>query len=340
MTRRSNILLTGCLAFLALGLLLFDMSERRPHKEYYRHNGHIFGTTYTIQYQATTDLEDTILARLRQVDSTLSMFNPQSAISRFNRGENIPVTSMLDTVLRCAQSVSERSEGAFDVTIAPLVNYWGFGTQTDTLPTRDMAVVDSILQFVNYQMLDIHEGHLYRFDPRVEIDLSAIAKGYACDEAAAVLRDAGCEHYLVDIGGEVVAHGLNRWGNPWSVGIVRPIDDELGLINELQDTLHTTDICMATSGNYRRFYYESGLKRSHTIDPRTGQPVQHSLLSATVVAGSCMEADALATACMVLGEQQAVEFIEQQGAQCYLIVSTEEGTDIITSPSWHLTQNK
>lgn len=316
----------------ALLLLLWPEDEVQAMR-YYRNQGTVFGTYYNIRYEASEDLENGILARLREVDTTLSMFNPTSVLSRINRGEDVEVTPLFERVYREAMLVSEMSEGAFDVTVAPLVNYWGFGVTVNGERLTVTGDIDSIRQFVGYQLTDLHERRLYRFDERVNLDFSAIAKGFACDRVAEYLKQR-CANYLVDIGGEIVAEGKNQWGKPWTVGVTKPIDDSENTTQELQDTIRTTHIAMATSGNYRRFYYEGTEKRSHTIDPRTGYPVQHNLLSATVVAENCMRADALATACMVLGPKRAMELIERAGAAAYLIVGTTEGMEVITSKNW------
>lgn len=317
----------------ALLLLLWPQDEAEPMR-YYHDTGYIFGTYYNIRYEASENLEAGILQRLNEVDTLLSMFNPASEISRINRGENPEVSQLFQTVYGEAYAVSELSYGAFDITVAPLVNYWGFGTEKIKSERSEVRRdIDSIRQFVGYQLIDLHEGHLYRFDERVQLDLSAIAKGFACDRVAEYL--AGCSaNYLVDIGGEVVAEGVNQRGKPWTVGVTKPVDDAECTTQELQDTIRTTHIAMATSGNYRRFYYEGDEKRSHTIDPRTGYPVQHNLLSATVVAENCMRADALATACMVMGTEEALDLIERADAKCYLIIGTEKGMEVVTSSNW------
>ena len=161
------------------------------------------------------------------------------------------------------------------------------------------------------------------------LDASAIAKGQACDVVASLLKDKGCSNLLVDIGGEVVLQGVNDEGKPWRVGITKPIDDITGTQNELQEIISSTSLAMATSGNYRQFYYENGVRRSHTIDPRSGYPVNHTLLSATVIAADCMTADALATACMVLGKDSAMLMIgKADDTECYLIYSCNDTTAV------------
>ena len=332
-TRNRRLMMAGVPLMVAALLLLLWPEDEVQAMRYYRNQGTVFGTYYNIRYEASEDLEKDILARLKEVDTTLSMFNPTSVLSRINRGEEVEVTPLFEMVYREAMLVSELSEGAFDITVAPLVNYWGFGVGKAESPESRDESIDSIRQFVGYQLTDLHEGRLYRFDERVQMDMSAIAKGFACDRVADYLKQR-CANYLVDIGGEVVAEGKNQWGKPWTVGVAKPIDDSENTTQELQDTIRTTHIAMATSGNYRRFYYEGKEKRSHTIDPRTGYPVQHNLLSATIVAESCMRADALATACMVLGPKRAMELIDRAGAKAYLIIGTEEGMEVLTSENW------
>ena len=195
--------------------------------------------------------------------------------------------------------------------------------------------MDSIKAFVGYEHIRLNSHHLEKNDNRITLDASAIAKGYACDIVAELLRENGCQNLLVDIGGEVVLQGVNDKGTPWRVGITRPTIDATGAEQELQEVIASSNLCMATSGNYLQYYIVNGERRSHTIDPRSGYPVQHSLLSATVSASTCMRADALATACMVLGEQAALDMINQTtDAACYLIIADSDTLRIATSERW------
>ena len=198
-----------------------------------------------------------------------------------------------------------------------------------------IQTIDSLREFVGFDKVRLAGHKIEKTDPRVQLDGGAVAKGQACDMVAQVLREQGCENYLVEIGGEVVAHGLNAHGKPWSIGVSKPKLNNEGAESDYQEIFHVTDICMATSGNYRNYYYAGDERRSHTIDPRTGWPVQHSLLSATVISSSCMRADALATACMVLGAGNALEMIAQaEDAACYLIVAQNDSLEVLTSPNW------
>ena len=287
------------------GVVLFAFREEKPETQYFKHQGFVFGTYYNIRYSATESQEEAILRRLDEFDASLSTFNPHSTISVLNQGRDTVWDTYFTEMYACAQEVNQLSHGAFDITVAPLVNAWGFGfTNRETITPE---LIDSLRNVKNV------------------LDASAIAKGQACDVVAQLLKENGSENYLVDIGGEVVLHGVNDHGEPWRVGITKPVDDPTGENSEIQEVIASTDLCMATSGNYRQFYYENGLRRSHTIDPRTGYPVNHNLLSATVIAPSCMRADALATACMVLGVDSALMLIESlPETECYLIYAPVE----------------
>ena len=308
----------------------------KPKKQYYHHQGNIFGTYYNIRYQGTEDLHEAIKQRLQDFDHSLSMFNPNSVISKVNRNDSVVTDSLFENMYREALAISQLSNGAFDITVRPLVNAWGFGTKNHEPRTKTQEInIDSIKAFVGYDKVRLENHVLQKDDERITLDASAIAKGYACDVVAGLLRENACENLLVDIGGEVVLQGVNDKGKPWRVGISKPKMDATGMEKELQEVIESSHLCMATSGNYLQYYYVDGERRSHTIDPRTGYPVAHSLLSATVTASTCMRADALATACMVLGEKEALNMIEcTPDAACYLIVAQADSLQIITSSRW------
>lgn len=337
MTRKQRITSTALIALVAVVLLFWPEHDGL---NYYQNKGQVFGTYYAVQYAAKADLHDSIHAAFDAFDASLSMFNPQSTLSRLNNGTDSIVDTYFVQMYRTAEDVHSLSGGAFDITVAPLVNLWGFGLKNKSHVTPEM--VDSLLPHIGMEQLSlVMTGNGYvlrRQDAAVRIDAGAIAKGQSCDMIADLLRRNGCNDYLVDIGGEVVAHGVNSHGQPWRIGITRPIDDASGTVNEVEKVLQTTGIALATSGNYRNFYYDGEQKRSHTIDPRTGYPVQHSLLSATVRSSSCMRADALATACMVLGADDALTMIEQDTlSACLLILSIAnhpDSTRILTSSRW------
>ena len=324
-------------ALLGVGLtaLLIWGIDDKPKATYHHNEGKVFGTYYNVRYEAESDLEDAIQSAFESFDNSLSMFNPHSILSAINANRDTTTDAAFETMWAEADRVYTLSNGAFDITVAPLVRAFGFGRKSDQLSGIDAHTIDSLRAFVGFDKVQLVDHHVIKADPRVMLDAGAVAKGQACDMIAEVLRSQGCENYLVDIGGEVVAHGVNDKGLPWRIGITKPNLNNEGAQSELQEILAVSDICMATSGNYRNYYYEGDERRSHTIDPRTGWPVQHSVLSATVVSSTCMRADALATACMVLGADEALAMIERAGdASCYLIVAQKDSLVTITSPNW------
>lgn len=326
------------LVILSAGLLFLGSGCQK--NKYYYNMGLVFGTYYNIRYEAPQDYEAAIQAELARMDSSLSRFNPASIISRINRNDDVLTDSLFEIMFNTAKYVTELSEGGFDITCGPLVNMWGFGTDSLTYrPTQHE--IDSVLQFIGLQYVDLDTSihRIMKMDTRIQLDASAIAKGYACDIIAAFLAEQGCENYLVDIGGEVVAKGVNDKGDKWRIGINKPIDDPTGQINEVEEVIISDNICIASSGNYRRFYYDGNERRSHTVDPRTGYTVNHNLLAVSVVASTGILADALATAGMVIGEEKALEMIENiPDAACLLIVAEGDGTRVITSSRWTYTE--
>ena len=284
--------------------LLMGCSKPMPFQ---RHSNFVFGTVYNITYQYDKDLQKEIEAELMKVDAEFSMFNKESTVARINRGDStVERSEMFNEIYQLAQTVSNDTYGAFDITVAPLVNAWGFGFKHEQLPTAQQ--VDSLMRIRN------------------QMDFSAIAKGYGCDVVARLLKSKGINNYMVEIGGEVVVSGHNDKDQLWHIGVNKPVDDSTHMENELQTVLSITDHAMATSGNYRNFYYQNGKKYAHTIDPRTGYPVQHSLLSATVIADNCATADAYATSFMVLGVDGAKEvLLRHPELMAYLIYVDENG---------------
>lgn len=292
---------------------------------YQKDEGFIFGTIYNITYQHDKSLKEDIEAELHRFDASLSPFNEASVISRINRNEDVRPDTFFTNVFHRSEQISQETEGAFDITVAPLVNAWGFGFKDGVFP--DSSMIDSLLRFTGYRKVRLTpDGRIKKDDPRLMLTCSAVAKGYAVDVVANLLKRHGIQNFLVDIGGEVVVHGTNPQSQPWRIGINKPVDDSLSVSGELQTVLHITNAAMATSGNYRNFYYRDGKKYAHTIDPRTGMPVQHEILSATVIARDCMSADAYATAFMVMGLQEAIAFAEAHPElNAYFIYNDAEG---------------
>ncbi len=307
---------------------------RQQHIMPYQHNeGTVFGTVYHFTYQSNEDLQQELEAELKKVDQALSPFNKTSIISSINRNETIKVNKMFSDVFNLAMEISKDTDGAFDITVAPMVNAWGFGFKTGNKPTKH--AIDSLKVIVGYQKVSMKDETVKKQHPNTMLDCSAIAKGYGADVIARYLRKKGINNYMVEIGGEIVTNGNSEKRVPWRIGINKPTDDSLNTNTELQTVLNVTDIAMATSGNYRNFYYKNGRKYAHTIDPKTGYPVQHNILSATVLAEDCATADAYATAFMVMGMEGAKQILARHPElMAYLIYSDQKGNNAIWySPS-------
>ena len=319
------------LTLLIVGTVL--IIRQQQNVPYQKNADFIFGTSYHISYQCDSDLSVGIKAELMKVDQSLSPFNKESIITAINENKDVEVDPMFLDVYNLAMQISEDTDGAFDITVAPLVNAWGFGFKQGMELSSNQ--VDSLKQIVGYQKVSLEDGRVKKQDPRVMLDCSAIAKGYGCDMVARFLRGRGIKNFMVEIGGEVVTCGLNPDRLPWKVGVTKPSDDSLSTSHELQTILNVTDKAMATSGNYRNFYYKGGKKYAHTIDPKTGYPVQHNILSATVLAKSCAEADAYATSFMVMGLEKAQKVMERHPElMAYIIYSDQNGENAIWySPS-------
>ncbi len=328
---KSSIFRIVFLLFLIVGSIYII---RQQNTMPYQHNtGQIFGTTYHITYQSDKDLHREILQRLQLVDQTFSTFNDESIISKINRNEPVKLNQMFIEVFDLAKTVSKDTHGAFDITVAPLVNVWGFGFKSGTPPTK--AVIDSLRHLTGYEKVKLIGSKVRKQDPRIMLDCSAIAKGYGSDVVAQYLRSRDVENFMIEIGGEIVVQGNSDKRLPWKIGVTKPTDDSTQTNNELQTVLNLSNTAMATSGNYRRFYYKNGKKYAHTIDPKTGYPVQHNILSATVLANTCAKADAYATSFMVLGLEKTQQVLQHHpDLMVYLIYADGQGKNKVWySPS-------
>ena len=307
------------LLFLIVGTIII-VGQNKP--TYRTHQGKIFGTLYTVTYEHNADLQSQIVEAMQAVDNSLSPFNKQSIITAINNNDNTEVDTLFSEVFRTAKQIYAESHGAFDPTVAPLVNAWGFGFKHSI--DIEPSVIDSLRQFVGYEKIWMENDKIVKADERIMLDCSAIAKGYGVDVVARTLDQKGVKHYMVDIGGEVVVKGKNPRMKSWRIGINKPVEDSLSVNQELQTILEVSGVGMATSGNYRKFYYKDGKRYAHTIDPRLGTPIQHNILSATVIAKDCTTADAYATAFMVMGLEKAKAFCEQHPElNAYLICAGE-----------------
>ena len=315
------------LAFLIIGtILILSKSKQTANPEYRSAQGLVFGTRYNITYLYNDDLKPDIEKTLARVDNALSMFNPESTISRVNNYEVVLVSDPLFLkVFHRAMEISEWTNGAFDITVAPAVNAWGFGFKH--AENIKQSTIDSLMEITGYWKIHELNGMIEKDDPRIMLDCSAIAKGFGSDMVADMLRSKGIDDFMVEIGGEIVVSGHNPKGKLWNIGISKPVDDSLSVNNELQTVIPVTDIAMATSGNYRNFYVKDGRKYAHTIDPHTCMPVSHSLLSATVFASDCATADALATSMMVMGLDSAQALCARHPEiRAYFIYEAPDGT--------------
>ncbi len=311
--------------FLALVVLL-GACVPRVEQQKISFTGMAQGTYYAITYfdHMGRDLQPGIDSLLKAFDMSVSMWVPSSVISGINRGEDLECDSIFINTYMLARTVAEESGGAFDYTIGPLVNAWGFGFEDRQ--KVDQAMVDSLLPLVDYRNVELEGSRIVRKTEGIKFDFNAVAQGYSVDLVGAFLASRGIENYLVDIGGEILARGRKPAQGRWVVGIEKPAEDELAE-RSLETTVELEDKAMATSGSYRKFYEENGIRYSHTIDPQTGFPVTHSLLSVSVIADDCGTADAWATAFMVMGLDKAREILSSRDdLQAYFIYSGKDGS--------------
>ncbi|MBF6629254.1 MAG: FAD:protein FMN transferase [Proteiniphilum sp.] len=324
MNTKNNLLLY---LLIPVTLLLSCNADReKKNYIYYQEQGEIFTTGYHIKYAYNRSLKEVIESELHQFDLSLNPFKESSVISKINRNEPVKPDSFFMKVFLKSMEVSQKTDGKFDITISPLINAWGFGFQHMEHVTP--ATIDSLKQFVGFNKVTVDsEGNILKTDPRVTLNTSAIAKGYSCDVIANLLESHGIENYMIEIGGEITAKGVNDKGECWRIGVDKPIDDASGMQHELQVILSLCDKSLATSGNYRNFYIKEGRKYAHTIDPHTGYPSQLDILGATVLADDCMTADAYATAFMAMGIEKSKETAKEiAGLHYYFIYEMPDGT--------------
>jgi len=314
-----------------IAILAFFLASSACHTSekngvYFKIAGFAQGTTYHITYELfdTTDLKPQVDSILKAFDRSLSSYDTNSIISKINRNEDVIVDDMFMKVFVASAEVHRYSDGLFDITVMPLVNSWGFGP--GTRQEMDPERIDSLLEFVGMEKVKIENGRLVKTDPRVQIDVNAIAQGFSVDVVVGFLEDLGSENYMVEIGGEIRAKGLNPAGRVWRIGIDKPEFGNMIPGSDLEAVVELDNKSLATSGNYRKYYEEDGVKYTHSIDPKTGYPAKQSLLSATVIADNCMTADAYATVCMVGGLEKSKEILAQHPElEAYLIYGDDSG---------------
>lgn len=308
--------------------LTLSLASCSPQPEYAELNGLTQGTTYHIVVEKIPGLDVMTLRQdieklFTEIDNSMSIYNDSSVISAINANRSDLTDTLFREVFRDAVEVSEESGGLFDITIGPLVKSWGFGP--DAMKRFNPSMLDSLLALVGMDKVRLEGDRIIKADPDMFIDVNAIAQGYTVDLVADLIVSRGIKQCLAEVGGEVRTVG-DKNGMGWKVGIDTPADGNYTPGADIQARIRLDDRALATSGNYRKFFVENGVKYSHTIDPRTGYPVKHTLLSATIIAPTGAVADAWATACMVGGKDKAIAFIEKYDfLEGYLIWSDEKG---------------
>lgn len=278
-------------------------------RSYRTAEGVMWNTMYHVTYDADRDLHDSIVAVMKQVERSLSPFDKGSLISAINRGDSVAADSLVRHIFNASVEVNRHSDGAFDPTVAPLVNLWGYGYRTTGVEPTPEAI-DSLLEYVGIGECSIDAaGYVRKKHPGTEFNFSAITKGYGCDLVGEMLRRNGCEDYMVEIGGEIAASGVSARGRAWRIMVDAPIDCDTAVVHERMAVVEVTDCGVATSGNYRNYRETPDGRTWHTISPRSGRPAVTDLLSATVIAPNCMLADAYATACMARTADSAMVMI-------------------------------
>ncbi|HUS87169.1 MAG TPA: FAD:protein FMN transferase [Bacteroidales bacterium] len=310
-------------------IFLSVVSCHENNRKFSRFSGFTQGTTYSVIYEELPGLSvDKMRERVEKVlydfDMSLSAYNPESIISAINMNQDVQPDSLFLTVLNRAREVWEISGGVFDITAGPLINAWGFGP--DAVKRFDESKLDSLMKLVGMDKISLVDGKVVKADPNMYLDVNAIAQGYSVDVVGTFLERLGINNYLVEVGGEVRTRGTKAEGQVWKIAVDKPRDGNFIPGSDIQTIISLSGNSLATSGNYRKFYEEEGIKYSHTIDPRSGYPVMHKLLSVTIVADDCMSADAIATACMVLGLEDSKNFLlSNPEFEGYLVYSNENG---------------
>ncbi|MBR4137109.1 MAG: FAD:protein FMN transferase [Bacteroidales bacterium] len=301
--------------FLLLGILLISCAKQ-PQK--IKYEGITQGSYFSISYydEEGRTFENEIDSIFKEVDNAVSLWNENSIIRKVNRNEDVVVNQIFKDNFEWARKASEFSDGAFDATIGPLVSAWGFHYKKELEMTPEM--VDSIKQLVDYRKIEIVDDRVVKANPNMTLDFNAVAQGYTTDLIGSFLETKGIFNYLVDVGGEIYAKGTKPNGDLWTIGIEKPAEN-FDSERSVQIKINLKDKGIVTSGNYRKYIEKDGVRYSHSIDPKTGYPVEQNLLSATVIADNASWADCLATICMLVGKEKASKLLEGQGVEAYFI---------------------
>jgi len=309
-----------------------EPSELDSSNKLHLHTGQVMGTWYSVKYlppsnaeRSVDDINTEIHAKLARIDLLMSTYKATSEVSRFNAVEPgvwFDLSPQTYEVIELAQDISAKTLGAFDISVARLVDLWGFGPEQRAHHIPDADQLKQVLTEVGYENLKLHGSQLkVQKETPLHIDLSAIAKGFGVDQVADYLDRIGVESFLVEVGGEIRTRGMKPNGQPWRVAIESPATGQRGV----HSVVNVTDLALATSGDYRNYFEENGQRFSHTIDPKTGAPITHNLASVTVISSTAAEADALATAFSVMGPDQAMAYAKAYNVSTYLIVKEREG---------------
>ncbi len=311
---------------LSLGIIFYCGQLLFAQEEPVKFEGFAQGTTYHITYfdKQNRDFQPEVEKILSDFDKSVSTYLPSSIISRINRGEkNVVLDKYFITCFNKAKDVWKNTDGAFYPTVYPIVNLWGWGPGKKQKVEK--KIVDSILQFVGFEKIELKGNKVVKKDPRVGLDFNAFAQGYSVDVVSEFLNSKGISQYIVEIGGEVYAKGKQPNGDYWTVGIEKPIDNKDSL-NPLRAIVNLENMAVSTSGNNRRYTIIDGVKYAHHIDPKTGYPTNNNLLSASVFAKDCITTDANATGLLVMGLEKSKKFLElHKELQAFLIYSDEKG---------------
>jgi len=302
-------------------------------------NGETMGTTYHIKVaQAPARLDQQGLAAeisavLRDVDGRMSTYQAESEVSRINNaaaGERTPVSDDTARVVTAALTAAQITGGAFDPTVGPLVDLWGFGPKGSRHKAPPTADIDAARASVGYHNITLADGFVSKNSPDVHLDLSGVAKGFGVDKVAELFDSKGLTNYLVEVGGEIRTRGRADEGRAWRIGIEKPTLAG----NEFERILDLNGEALATSGNYRIFFEDGGKRYAHIIDPRTGRPLDHLLTSATIIAPSSMQADALSTSMLVMGPEAAMAFVTERDIAAYFIIGKDGAFTDAASPAF------
>lgn len=318
------------LFFVIITIMIF-YSCKSNTKNYQEDRGEIFHTTYSIKYKYIRSLKTEIEAELAKFDDSLNPFKPTSVISKVNNNEEVVLDTFFINVFNRAENIAQISGGLFDITLSPLINAWGFGFKNMENITPE--VIDSLKQIVGHDKISLENGKIIKTDSRIQINTSAIAKGYSVDVIANLLKSHGIDNYMVEIGGEVNAKGVNAKGECWHIAIDKPKDERVPNQREFQTIIELCNKSIATSGNYRNFYIKDGKKYAHTINPQTGYPAENNILSATVIANDCMSADAYATVFMLADTATTRDIARKENLSYMLILGGEDGSTYTVSSS-------